>query len=135
MRTDEPIHPSFDPAALFHADISRVYQDTFKVFWDPLGGDTFGCIWDPSVCEPRPFRILGGFSSIPVAKVSSLVLLTLEFLTWYIGGNERKGKSAGCAEYCGYSFRGGEDGKGACKKDRCSAGRVDQGVEHLLMIS
>lgn len=49
----------------------RVYADTFKIFYDPFGGDRFGAIWDPSVKQPRPFRVLGGFSSTPVKKVLS----------------------------------------------------------------
>ncbi len=45
-----------------------MYSDTFKLFHDPLGGNRFGLVWDPSLKQPRAFRVLGGFSSIPVAK-------------------------------------------------------------------
>ena len=34
-------------------------------------------VWDPSLKEPRPFRVLGGFSSEPVKKVQ--VRLTFFF--------------------------------------------------------
>lgn len=47
-----------------------MYADTFKIFYDPFGGDRFGVVWDPSLKEPRPFRVLGGFSSQPVKKVT-----------------------------------------------------------------
>lgn len=39
-----------------------MYQDTFRIFYDPFGGDRFGIVWDPSLKQPRPFRVLGGFS-------------------------------------------------------------------------
>ena len=45
-----------------------MYQDTFKIFYDPLGGDRIGVVWDPTLKEPRPFRVLGGFSSTPARK-------------------------------------------------------------------
>lgn len=50
-------------------DSQRIYADTFKIFYDPCGGDRFGMVWDPSVKQSRPFRVLGGFSSEPVHKV------------------------------------------------------------------
>ncbi|TFK47385.1 Nrap protein [Heliocybe sulcata] len=65
---NEPFRPGFDPAQLLFDDLQRVYQDSFKIFHDCLGGDTFGVVWDPSVRKPRPFRVLGGFSSVPVKK-------------------------------------------------------------------
>ena len=43
------------------------WTNEFKLFYDPLGGDRFGLVWDPSLKQPRAFRVLGGFSSIPVA--------------------------------------------------------------------
>ncbi|EKM53177.1 uncharacterized protein PHACADRAFT_259350 [Phanerochaete carnosa HHB-10118-sp] len=60
--------PGFDPAQMFFDDLKRVYTDTFKVFYDPLGGDQYGGIWDPTLKEPRPFRVLGGFNSAPAPK-------------------------------------------------------------------
>ena len=45
----------------------RVYRDTFVLFCEPLGGHWFGGVWDPSLKAPRPFRVLGGFSSTPTA--------------------------------------------------------------------
>ena len=50
----------------------RVYRDTLKFFYDPFGGDRIGAVWDPSLRNPRPFRVLGGFSSIP-KKTSGLL--------------------------------------------------------------
>ncbi|KIY65485.1 Nrap protein [Cylindrobasidium torrendii FP15055 ss-10] len=55
----------FDPARLFFKDLQRIYANTFRIFWDPLGGDTFGAVWDPTLREPRSFKVLGGFSSAP----------------------------------------------------------------------
>lgn len=49
--------------------VQRVYKDTFMLFYDPLGGDRFGGVWDPRLEDPRPFKILNKFSSIPVSKV------------------------------------------------------------------
>ncbi|KAH9829045.1 Nrap protein [Rhodofomes roseus] len=60
--------PGFDPARAFHEDLKRVYEHTFVLFHDPLGGHMFGGVWDPSLKVPRPFRVLGGYSSMPVAK-------------------------------------------------------------------
>ncbi|KAG6807504.1 hypothetical protein H0H92_007256, partial [Tricholoma furcatifolium] len=60
--------PGFDPARLLFSDLQRIYKHTFKVFHDPLGGDRFGAVWDPTLKEPRQFRVLGEFSSIPVKK-------------------------------------------------------------------
>ncbi|KAJ4474074.1 Nrap protein [Lentinula edodes] len=56
------IRPGFDPAMLLYKDLKRVYQDTFRIFHDPFGGDRFGIVWDPSLKQPRPFRVLGSFS-------------------------------------------------------------------------
>ncbi|KAJ6612257.1 Nrap protein [Mycena sp. CBHHK59/15] len=63
------LRPGFDPARMLYDDLQRVYADTFKIFCDPFGGDRFGAVWDPALKQPRPFRVLGGFSSIPVKKV------------------------------------------------------------------
>ncbi|KAI0266446.1 pre-rRNA processing protein Utp22 [Gloeopeniophorella convolvens] len=65
---DVPYRPGFDPAEMFLDDLTRIYADTAKFFHDPLGGDRFGAIWDPSVTQPRPFRVMNRFSSTPVAK-------------------------------------------------------------------
>ncbi|KAJ3980128.1 Nrap protein [Lentinula detonsa] len=56
------IRPGFDPAMLLCRDLKRIYQDTFRIFHDCFGGDRFGIVWDPSLKQPRPFRVLGGFS-------------------------------------------------------------------------
>lgn len=64
--TDEvEVRIGFDPARLFFKDLQRIYANTFRIFWDPLGGDTFGAVWDPTLREPRSFKVLGGFSSAP----------------------------------------------------------------------
>ncbi|PPQ96699.1 hypothetical protein CVT26_010251 [Gymnopilus dilepis] len=60
--------PGFDPAQLFVDDLQRIYADTFKVFYDPYGGTQIGAVWDPTLKEPRPFRVLGGFNSVPLKK-------------------------------------------------------------------
>ncbi|KAF9552839.1 Nrap protein [Agrocybe pediades] len=60
--------PGFDPAQMFFSDLQRVYADTLKVFFDPYGGNQIGAVWDPTLKEPRPFRVLGGFSSMPIKK-------------------------------------------------------------------
>ncbi|PPQ69881.1 hypothetical protein CVT25_005586 [Psilocybe cyanescens] len=60
--------PGFDPARMYFNDLQRIYADTFKVFYDPLGGTQIGAVWDPTLKEPRPFRVLGGFSSVPLKK-------------------------------------------------------------------
>ncbi|KAG7099051.1 hypothetical protein E1B28_000926 [Marasmius oreades] len=64
------VRPGFDPAMAFFEDLQRVYADTFRVFFDPFGGHRIGAVWDPSLKQPRPFRVLGGFSSVPVAEIS-----------------------------------------------------------------
>ncbi|KAI0725349.1 Nrap protein [Fomitopsis betulina] len=67
VRTEEGFLPGFDPAHAFYEDLKRVYRDTFVLFCEPLGGHWFGGVWDPSLKAPRPFRVLGGFSSTPTA--------------------------------------------------------------------
>ncbi|KAH8096858.1 Nrap protein [Cristinia sonorae] len=62
------VQPGYDPAWRLFNDLSRVYKDTFMLFYDPLGGARFGGVWDPRLKEPRPFKILGKFSAIPAAK-------------------------------------------------------------------
>ncbi|EKM77700.1 hypothetical protein AGABI1DRAFT_61282 [Agaricus bisporus var. burnettii JB137-S8] len=62
------VRPGFDPATMLFNDLQRVYADTFKIFYDPYGGDRFGIVWDPSLEHPRPFRVFGGFSSQPIPK-------------------------------------------------------------------
>ncbi|KAJ7242747.1 Nrap protein [Mycena haematopus] len=62
------LRPGFDPAQLLYDDLQRIYANTFKIFCDPFGGDRFGAVWDPTLKQPRPFRVLGGFSSVPVKK-------------------------------------------------------------------
>jgi U3 small nucleolar RNA-associated protein 22 len=57
----------FHPGCL-HGE-QRIYADTAKFFYDPLGGDRFGGIWDPSISKPMPFRVMNRFSSIPAPKV------------------------------------------------------------------
>ena len=90
-KNDVVIMPGFDPAQLLFSDLQvscrwhniedpslimtvyeqRTYADTFKIFFDPFGGDKYGGVWDPTLKDPRAFRVLGGFSSIPVGKVCS----------------------------------------------------------------
>ncbi|KAL0578598.1 U3 snoRNP protein [Marasmius crinis-equi] len=65
------VRPGFDPAMAYFKDLQRVYADTFRVFYDPFGGDRIGAVWDPSLKAPRPFRVLGGFSSAPAEDPSS----------------------------------------------------------------
>ncbi|KAF9447462.1 pre-rRNA processing protein Utp22 [Macrolepiota fuliginosa MF-IS2] len=65
---DAIVRAGFDPARMLFDDLQRVYADTFRIFYDPYGGDRFGIVWDPSVKQPRAFRVLGGFSSEPVHK-------------------------------------------------------------------
>ncbi|KAJ7220018.1 Nrap protein [Mycena pura] len=69
-REDSPtvLRPGFDPARLLYDDLQRMYSDTFKIFFDPFGGDSLGAVWDPALKQPLPFRVLGGFSSMPVKK-------------------------------------------------------------------
>ncbi|KAI0792762.1 Nrap protein [Abortiporus biennis] len=71
QRTDEDassVMSGFDPAQLLFVDLARIYENTFKIFHDPFGGDRYGAVWDPSLKSPRPFRVMNGFSSIPVRK-------------------------------------------------------------------
>ncbi|KAH9173856.1 Nrap protein [Lactarius sanguifluus] len=65
---EAPARPGFDPAEKYLDDLTRIYADTAKFFYDPLGGDRFGGIWDPSITKPLPFRVMNHFSSMPVTK-------------------------------------------------------------------
>ncbi|KAF8728369.1 hypothetical protein AX14_006736 [Amanita brunnescens Koide BX004] len=66
--SQDPVRPGFDPVQLFFQDLQRIYADTFRLFYDVYGGDEFGGVWDPSVKQAREFRVLGGFSGVPVNK-------------------------------------------------------------------
>jgi hypothetical protein len=43
-----------------------VYADTCKLFYDRYGGDRVGGVWDPSLREEREFKVLAGYSTIPI---------------------------------------------------------------------
>ncbi|KIJ06206.1 hypothetical protein PAXINDRAFT_20590, partial [Paxillus involutus ATCC 200175] len=64
------LHPAVLPR--YHqnvdADPAAMYSDTLKFFFDIYGGHRIGAIWLPSVSGARPFRTLGGFSSMPTPK-------------------------------------------------------------------
>ncbi|KAG6884333.1 hypothetical protein C0993_012058 [Termitomyces sp. T159_Od127] len=68
LQDNQSVRPGFDPAGLLFHDLQRIYGHTFKIFYDTFGGDRFGVVWDPSLKESRPFRVLGEFSSLPVKK-------------------------------------------------------------------
>ncbi|THU79980.1 Nrap protein [Dendrothele bispora CBS 962.96] len=59
------IRPGFDPARLLFRDLQFVYTDTFRIFHDSFGSDHFGIVWDPALREPRPFKVMSRFSSLP----------------------------------------------------------------------
>ena len=50
-----------------------MYEDAALLFFDVLGGNSIGVVWQPSLKNPRPFRVLSGYSSIPVSEKSLLV--------------------------------------------------------------
>ncbi|RPD65156.1 Nrap protein [Lentinus tigrinus ALCF2SS1-7] len=64
------VMPGFDPLTMFYDDLKRTYEDSALLFYDVLGGTRIGGVWLPNLRAPRPFRVLGGFSSIPVLKDS-----------------------------------------------------------------
>jgi len=65
QKDDVALRPGFDPVQLLFDDIKRVYKDTLQFFYDPLGGDRIGAVWDSGVKQQRPFRVLGRFSAMP----------------------------------------------------------------------
>ncbi|KAJ7581471.1 Nrap protein [Mycena floridula] len=66
--TAETVRPGFDPARALFLDLQRVYQDTCKLFYDPLGGDCIGGIWYPVLLQRKPFKVLGGYSTVPCSQ-------------------------------------------------------------------
>ncbi|KAF7308582.1 Mannose-6-phosphate isomerase [Mycena chlorophos] len=62
------LRAGFDPAGLLFDDLQRVYANTFKPFYDPFGGEMVGGVWDPTLKEPRAFRVMGSFSCAPVLQ-------------------------------------------------------------------
>ena len=56
-------------------NLQYVYADTVLLFYDPLGGDRIGAVWQPNLRDARPFRVLGGFSSTPLRKVSDIYMV------------------------------------------------------------
>ena len=76
----------------------RIYTDTLKIFYDPLGGDRIGAVWDPSLKQARPFRVFNNFSSIPIAKVSAALILSIavnDILPLVKGNDKGKDKDKG----------------------------------------
>ena len=79
--------PGFDPMAMFYHDLvvcvllairveelmvlvlQYVYREATLLFYDGLGGNCIGGIWQPNLKHPLPFRVLGEYSSIPAVKV------------------------------------------------------------------
>jgi len=65
---DAVSRPGFDPARMLFDDLQSTYSDTLKFFFDIYGGHRIGAIWLLDVSGIRPFRALGGFSSIPTTE-------------------------------------------------------------------
>ncbi|KAI0759414.1 Nrap protein [Trametes elegans] len=63
--------PGFDPFGMLFDDLTEVYADTALFFFDPFGGDRIGAVWQPNLRSARPFRVLGGFSSIPAKMMNA----------------------------------------------------------------
>ncbi|KAG9311330.1 Nrap protein [Chiua virens] len=68
---DAVSRPGFDPARMFLDDLQSIYLDTLKFFFDIYGGHRIGAIWLPNVSGTRPFRALGGFSSMPTSEAKN----------------------------------------------------------------
>lgn len=129
------VMPSFDPFAMFYGDLSvsappflcvslcseyhqHVYADTVLLFHDPLGGDHIGAVWQPNLRSARPFRALGGFSSIPSQKVGISV-----FFIWILVLI-----TGACASGCG---EGEGEGERACSPQReCTVCRSPEVGQH-----
>ncbi|KAF8443704.1 Nrap protein [Boletus edulis BED1] len=65
---DAVSRPGFDPARILFDDLQSTYSDTLKFFFDIYGGHRIGAIWLLNVSRTRPFRALGGFSSVPATE-------------------------------------------------------------------
>lgn len=82
--------------SLFSENHQHVYADTVLLFHDPFGGDRIGAVWQPNLQSARPFRALGGFSSIPSQKVGisvfSIWILVLITGTFASGCGEEQGE-------------------------------------------
>ncbi|KAL5504875.1 UTP22 [Sanghuangporus vaninii] len=62
---DELLRVGFDPALMFFNDLNRIYHGTLEFFFDSYGGSAIGAVWDPSLFEERPFRVLADYSTMP----------------------------------------------------------------------
>lgn len=66
-----------------------------KFFYEPFGGDRIGAVWEPSVRQGRPFRVLAGYSSAPSNKVRALKCIFLTALMYAlkdtVKGKDKKG--------------------------------------------
>ncbi|KAI0748842.1 Nrap protein [Fomes fomentarius] len=60
--------PGFDPVATYFDDLKHTYGQSALLFYDALGGTRIGGVWLPNLKAARPFRVLGGFSSVPTSK-------------------------------------------------------------------
>ncbi|KAH9914177.1 Nrap protein [Epithele typhae] len=60
--------PGFDPIAMYCDALTHAYDAAALVFYDAVGGDRVGIVWQPKLKAPLPFRALGGFSGKPVDK-------------------------------------------------------------------
>jgi hypothetical protein len=71
-------------------------------FYDPYGGDQIGGIWLPTLKGSRQFKVLCGFSSTPLAKVSfvhSQCLLCIALIAYFVEQGEGERERTGHVEY------------------------------------
>ena len=45
--------------------MQRIYHGTLEFFFDAYGGCVIGAVWDPSIVDERPFRVLADYSTMP----------------------------------------------------------------------
>ncbi|KAI5119545.1 hypothetical protein M0805_008531 [Coniferiporia weirii] len=63
---DQPLRVNFDYARMYYNDLKRVFAGTLEFFFDPYGGSVIGAIWDPSLFDAKPLRVLADYSSMPL---------------------------------------------------------------------
>lgn len=60
-------HAGLDPVREYVELLQSIYGDTMRLFYDEHGGTVIGGLWNPSAAAAHPFKVLLGYSSVPLA--------------------------------------------------------------------
>lgn len=71
-------HAGLDTGKDFALLLESLYLDSFRLYYDSIGGCIIGGLFNPSLSKGRPFRVGLGFNSMPNDDLSKEVVLNKE---------------------------------------------------------